>query len=208
LTRDNILFILIGILAGFIAGYLMHEVMAENQPARLVHGDSAAMPPGAAGMPGAGGGQGQQTAAQARAQEIQEMQQLQTFLQENPDNPEANLRLATLAYDTQAWRLCVDGYEHYLELTEDDPDILSDLGVCYHQMGNPQKAIEAFDRAQAVKPDHWQSRFNEVLILVRDLGDYDRAAKVLAELEQLQPDNPQVQQLATEVEQGKASASS
>jgi len=47
-----------------------------------------------------------------------------------------------------------------------------------------------------------------VLILVRDLGDYDRAAKVLAELEQLQPDNPQVQQLATEVEQGKASASS
>jgi tetratricopeptide (TPR) repeat protein len=207
LTRDNVLFILIGILAGFIAGYLMHEVMAERQPARLVHGDSAAMPPGGSGGPGAGGGQDQQTAAQARAREVQEMQQLQTFLQENPDNPAANLRLATLAYDTQAWPLCVSGYEHYLELTKEDPDILSDLGVCYHQMGNPEKAIEAFDRAQAVQPDHWQSRFNEILILTRDLGDYERAEKVLAELRELQPDNPQVEQLAAEVEREKAAAS-
>jgi len=201
LTRDNILFILIGILAGFIAGYLMHDVMAERQPARLVHGDATAAP---AGAPGATGGQAPQANAQARAQQIQE---LQKFVQANPDNTDAVLRLANLAYDAQAWPICVSSYEHYLTLADEQPDVLSDLGVCYREVGNPQKALETFDRAQELQPDHWQSRFNEVVILAFDLGEFDRAEKVLGELENLQPDNPDVKRLAAEVERRKTAAS-
>jgi tetratricopeptide (TPR) repeat protein len=201
LTRDNILFILIGILAGFIAGYLMHDVMAARQPARLVHGQAAAMPDGANGAAAAGANQ--QAAAEQR---VQEMQQLQTFVQNNPDNTEAIKRLANLAYDAQAWQLCVANYERLIELTQEDPDVLSDLGVCYRQIGEPQKALKAFERAQELQPDHWQSRYNEVVILALDLGEFDRAEKVLAELRKLQPDNPDVDRLAAEVQRRQASS--
>ncbi len=198
MTRDNVLFILIGLLAGFIGGYLMHEVMADRQPARLVHGAGAA-----AATAGAADAQGQQ-AAQDRAQE---MLQLQNFVQANPDNSEAALRLAHLAYDSQAWTLCVSSFEHYLTLAEADPGVLSDLGVCYREVGNTQKALDTLAQAQKIQPDHWQSRYNEVVILAFDLGDFERADKVLAELRKLQPDNPDVDKLAAEVARREQAAS-
>jgi hypothetical protein len=51
-----------------------------------------------------------------------------------------------------------------------------------------------------MQPDHWQSRFNEVIVLGFDLGRVDEAAQVMAELKELQPDNPNVQRLDQELE--------
>lgn len=200
MTRDNILFILIGILAGFIAGYLMHDVMAERQPPRLVHGQSAAMPPQGAG----GSATNQQAEAQQRAQE---MQQLEQFIQQNPDNVQAIQRLADLAYDSQAWPLCAANYERFMELTKEDPDVLSNLGVCYRQLGEPQKALQAFQKAYKLQPDHWQSRYNEVVILALDLGQLDQANEALAKLQKMQPNNPEVSRLADEVKKLESASS-
>lgn len=205
MTRDNVLFILIGILIGFIAGYLMQEVMLTRQPARLVHGDGAqagAPSPGGGG-PGAGARTNQQAAAQARAQEIA---QLRSYLESNPEDERAVLRLANLSYDGQSWSDCIQYYERFLELEPGQPDVLSDLGVCYQKIGEPQQALEAFDRAQEIAPDHWQSRFNEVVILAFDLGDFERAEQVLEELRELQPDNPNIERLAEEVARRQAAS--
>lgn len=206
MTRDNVLFILIGILVGFIAGYLMQEVMITRQPARLVHGDAGAAgarPPGGGPGASAGGQADQQAAAQARAQEIA---QLQTYLESNPEDERAVLRLANLSYDLQDWSDCIQYYERFLELEPGQPDVLSDLGVCYQKIGEPQRALEAFDRAQEISPDHWQSRFNEVVILAFDLGDFERAERVLEELRELQPDNPNIERLAEEVARRQAAS--
>lgn len=206
MTRDNVLFILIGILVGFIAGYLMQEVMLTRQPARLVHGAAGAAgarPPGG-GPGGANAGQAdQQAAAQARAQEIA---QLQSYLESNPEDERAVLRLANLSYDLQNWPDCIQYYERFLELEPGQPDVLSDLGVCYQKIGEPQRALDAFDRAQEIAPDHWQSRFNEVVILAFDLGDFERAERVLEELRELQPDNPNIERLAEEVARRQAAS--
>lgn len=210
MTRDNVLFILIGILVGFIAGYLMREVMASRQPARLMHGAAGVAAPA---RPGGGGGAPapEQSPGQARsgpgdAQAVaEEMRQLENHLESNPDDAQAALRLANLAYDSEAWQVCVASYERYLTLVGADPDVLSDLGVCYRETGRPDEALGAFERAQKVAPDHWQSRYNEVVILAFDLEEFERAERVLDELRALQPNNPDIESLAAEVERRRSS---
>lgn len=208
MNRDNVLFALIGILIGFIAGYLMQEVMVTRQPARLVHGESGPASPGA-GAPTSNQRTGPEAMAQARAEE---MQQLETYLAENPEDPRAVLRMANLSYVTRDWADCVRYYERFLELESGEPDVLSDLGVCYREMGEPRQALDAFDRAQELEPGHWQSRFNEVVILAFDLNDFARAEEVLEELRELQPGDAQAQRnierLAEEVARRQAGAES
>lgn len=208
MSRDNVLFIVIGILIGFIAGYLLQEVMASRQPPRLVHGQDGAAGPGAAapGQPGATGpegGAGQQQAMEARMEEIRN---LEGYLASNPEDADAILRLANLSFDVESWSRCVESFEQYLELRPADPDILSDMGVCYRGVGQLDHALELFDRAHRMEPDHWQSRFNEVVVLAFDQRDFDAAEDVLDELRSLQPDNPAVEQLAEEVARQRSAA--
>lgn len=199
MTRDNGLFIVIGILIGFIAGYLMHEVMAARQPARLVHGEAGAVAPGTpGGQPGAPGPRGTPPSQQAQ-QTRQEIESLEQYLATNPDDAEATLQLANLSFDLRNWTRCAEMYRRYLELRPGDPDVLSDLGVCYREMGEAERALEVFDRAQEIEPDHWQSRFNEVVVLAFDRRDFDAAERVLDELRAIQPGNPDVEALAEEV---------
>jgi len=195
-SRDNVLFIVIGILIGFISGYLMHEVMASRQPARLVHGDTG----GAAAAPGP---QPQGPDAAALAQEMRALEQL---VAESPEDADAVLRLAGLSFEMGAWNRCAEMYERHAELRPGDPDVLSDLALCYREMGQTDRALGALDRAQEIDPGHWRSRFNEVVILAIDRRDFDAAERVLDELRTLQPNNPDVDALAAEVARRRGTA--
>lgn len=201
MNRDNLLFIVIGVLLGFIGGYLMQEVMADHQPPRLVHGDDAAAPPAG---PAAAGAQAP-AGAEARVRGmLEEMRGLESYLAENPDDAEATLRLGTLAIEVGNWAGCVQALERYVELRDETPDLLSDLGICYSGIGNDQRALELFDRAQGIEPDHWQSRFNEAMVLGLEMGDFAAADRVIEELRELRPDDPQVDRLAQEIERRRS----
>ncbi|HBL29932.1 MAG TPA: hypothetical protein DD490_24095 [Acidobacteria bacterium] len=204
MNKDNLIAAVFGILLGFIAGYLLHEVMASRQPPRF-----AAAAPGVAGTPGAAppaaaapqsGGSPDLAAAQAAQQE---MQQLEQFVQENPDNPEALRRLADLNFDQQRWSQARGLYERFLKLKPDDVGVISDLGVVYRGLGLHQEALNQFDEAQRLEPGHWQSRFNKAIVFGFDLKQYDDAQRELAELQKLQPGNPDVARLAAEIEKAK-----
>lgn len=197
MSRDNVLFIVIGILIGFISGYLLHEVMASRQPPRLVHGDAGE---GAAPAPPPQP-QGPDPAALA-----QEMRALEQRVASDPDDADAVLRLANLSFEVGAWSRCVEMYERHAELRPGDPDVLSDLALCYREMGQAERALQALDRAQEIDPGHWRSRFNEVVILAVDQRDFDAAERVLDELRTLQPNNPDVDALAAEVARRRGTA--
>lgn len=202
MNKDSLISAVFGILLGFIAGYLLHEVMASRQPPRMVAGAQGTAP-GTQSMPGPGGPPGgppEQGSPQALQQE---MQGLERFIQENPDNAEAIRRLADLNFEQQRWPQARDLYTRFLELQPGNPDVLSDLGVVYRGLQDYPKALAQFDEAQRRMPDHWQSRFNEAIVLAFDLKRYDEAEQVLAELEKLQPNNPNVAQLAQEMQKRK-----
>jgi tetratricopeptide (TPR) repeat protein len=202
-NKDSVIAAVFGILLGFIAGYLMHEVMASRQPPRLVAGAQNTMP-GAPSMPGGGAPAEAPQADQAR-QAMQEMQALEQFVQQNPNNQEAIRQLADLNFQLQRWPQARDLYTRFLALQPGEPDVLSDLGVVYRGLGEPDKAIAHFDEAQRLAPDHWRSRYNKVIVLL-DLRRFDEAQQVMTELEQLQPNNPNVAQLAEELQKQRKAA--
>lgn len=213
MTKDNLISAVFGILLGFIAGYLLHEVMASRQPPRFVAGAGVAPSPMAGGpagqagqaMPGGEGG----APAQAPQQDPtfdQAIQQLEQLVQQNPNDAEAVRRLADLYFDQARWGQARDLYSRFLELEPGNADVLSDLGVVYRGLKDYPKALAQFDEAQRLVPDHWQSRYNEVIVLAFDLKKYDEAEQVLAELERLQPGNPNVAQLAQEMEKQRNAA--
>lgn len=190
MNRDNILFTMIGLLAGFIGGYLMHEVMAERQPAPIrspaLRADSPAKPTG--GAPPAGG----QPA-------MEQVQQLAAHVRENPEDAEAIRLLANLNYDISNWQRAAELYSRYLGLEANDFDVMTDLGATYRHLGKPQEALEQFRNVRQLAPAHWQSRYNEVLVLAFDLNDLPAAGIAMDELMSMQPDNQEVVRLAAEL---------
>lgn len=196
MNRNDALFLVIGLLVGFIGGYLMQDVMADRQPQRLVHGEAGVT---ASGAPMPTGGPAGAAADPRLQQRMQEIQSLEARVRTDPKDSDALLRLANLSFDVENWSLCVDMYERYLELQPASPDLLSDMGVCYRGIGQLDKAIELFRRAQQMDPSHWPSRFNEAVVLGIDRRDFDAADSVIEDLRALQPDNPQVERLAEEI---------
>ncbi len=211
MNRDNALFITIGLLAGFIAGYLMRDVMATRQPAFQGDGQQIAaagsMPqtaPPAVGSPAAPIGAAAEPAAGGAP--MAEIQRLREHLDKNPNDADAMLLLANLNFDIKNWDRARELYARHLELKPGDADVITDMGVCYRELGDFQQALTLFDQAQKLAPDHWQSRYNKVVVLAFDLKDYNGAQKILDELKQLQPQNASIAELAAEVARRRSAA--
>jgi tetratricopeptide (TPR) repeat protein len=161
--------------------------MAARQPSRLPSG----APSGAVANAAAPGG--------GMPASMEEIQRLRQHVEANPGDADAILLLANLNTQIQNWQRAAELYERRLALRPDDPDVLTDLGSAQRGLGEPEKALATLRRAQALAPRHWQSRYNEVVILAFDLGRPAEARQALAPLIEMQPDNSQVAELAAEV---------
>jgi tetratricopeptide (TPR) repeat protein len=78
-----------------------------------------------------------------------------------------------------------DYYEKARAIKDDSPDVLTDLGVCYKESGNQQKALTLFDKAADMSPEHWQSRYNAAVVRLFDLNDPAGAKVELEKLKKL-----------------------
>lgn len=188
MTRDNALYILIGLLAGFISGYFVHEVVVARQAPRAGPNPNVGQPP----VPS--------TTAPPGGAPTGEIERLRRVVQQNPEDAEALLRLANLNYDIGGWERAQELYDRYLEIRPASPNVLTDLGTTYRNMGRFDEALERFRSAREMDPQHWQSLYNQIVVLAFDLGRMDQANELLEELRRLQPGNPDVERLATEVE--------
>jgi tetratricopeptide (TPR) repeat protein len=195
---------MIGLLAGFIAGYLVHDAVAVRQPPRLPAGAAIAAAGPSAAAPGSPGGSMPASPPGDPMAPMAEIQRLREHVEQNPDDADAILLLANLNFDIRNWERARELYSRHLELRPGNPDILTDLGVAYRELGQHQKALELFDQAQRLQPNHWQSLYNQIVVHAFDLEDYPAADRLLAELRRLQPDNPSVGELATEIARRRA----
>lgn len=207
MNRDHFLYLIIGLLAGFISGYLVHESMSARQPAPLWHGAGQAAPgaPGAQAQAQTNPGQNNPGAGGGPMAAMEQVQRLRTYVEENPQDLEALRQLANMNYDIGNWQRAAELFERLLAQDDTDVDAMTDLGACNRNLGRLDDALALFKKVREVEPDHWQSRFNEVLILAFDKGDLGATDELLADLKRLQPGNPDVQRLITEVERRKGS---
>jgi TPR repeat protein len=183
MLKNPLITAVVGLLLGFFVGFLVGQGQPAA-PAAPAAGDPHAGVPGAPPLSGAQEAPvpGGRTTATASPQLMEQARELDRLLAEDPASYTHLVQAGNLQYDMQNYPKAADFYERARAIRDDSADVMTDLGVCYREMKNPQKAIELFDKAADADPAHWQSRYNAVVVRLFDMGD---PAGARAELEKL-----------------------
>jgi len=199
-NKQQLAFLLAGIAFGTLLGYGWFNAM-DKAPA-----EHAAVAPGPAAAPAGPRAPTQvgTSGAEGGAPMMREINALKQRVQDEPQDAEALARLANVYHEIGMWQQAVDWYVKALEVTPGDPDMLTDMGVCYRGLGEYDRALSLFDEAQALHPEHWESLFNTAVVAGFDLAQYDRALTALDALEQLNPEAPRLGELRAAIEQAQA----
>lgn len=106
----------------------------------------------------------------------------------NPDNVKNWIELGNEYFDTDDYTKAINAYNKSLELSPNDPNVLTDLGIMHQRIGQPEKAIEMFEKAAAVNPSHEESRFNKGVVLLYDLKDKEGTIAAWEDLLKVNPE--------------------
>ena len=107
------------------------------------------MPPGAApGMPPGG------MPAPAPGDNFQaRITAMQAVVARDPKNFDAWVQLGNDYFDTRQPQKAIDAYGRALELKPDNPNVLTDQGVMYRDIGQFDKAIANFTEGEPGRPE-------------------------------------------------------
>ncbi|MDO8589203.1 MAG: tetratricopeptide repeat protein [Armatimonadota bacterium] len=92
------------------------------------------------------------------------------------------------AFDAHNRQAAIEAYEKALEMDPHNPDVLTDTGTMYLELGNTQKAIEYFQRAANESPEHANSRYN-LAIAFMSAKRYGEAAMAFREYLRISPND-------------------
>jgi tetratricopeptide (TPR) repeat protein len=197
MTRDNVLFTVCGLLTGFIVGYFVASSAHPPVPALSSTASSGT----------AGGAPGDTAPAPSAAELATRVKEIQNAIQRDPANVDLQVQLANTYYDASDWKSAAESYEKTLPKKGSDPNLLTDLGSCYRNLGNFDKALEMYQRAQAVQPTHSQSLLNSVLVYTFDLKDAARAQTAFDRLKKEHPEIPRLDDLQLKISALRAAKS-
>jgi tetratricopeptide (TPR) repeat protein len=190
MTRDNVLFTMVGALSGFIVGFF---VAGGSRPAPAA--SPAAAPATASAAP---------AAAPVAPARLAEMRQA---AQRSPDDMDAARELANAYYDSSDWANAAEWYEKVVGKKPADADLLTDLGSCYRNLSKFPKAVELYKKAQTASPGHPQSLLNLALVYTFDLKEPGPAQEALDHLKKAHPEIPKLEDLQLRISALRASKS-
>ncbi|HVF67219.1 MAG TPA: tetratricopeptide repeat protein [Pyrinomonadaceae bacterium] len=199
MTRENILFGVVGLLLGYVIAFHLVVYVNHSRP------DAAggALPDGhpeLAGGAGAGNeAQRLKSAADAAARAAEE----------SPKDFDAQLKAAMAFMDAGGFDEASAFLARANALRPDDLDVRSELAVTYFMRTPPQKekAITELRRNLETDPSHLPSLHNLTRMLL-ETKRLDEAEATLEKLEKAKPDYEQLPQLRSEVEGARRAAKS
>lgn len=124
-----------------------------------------------------------------------ELKALEARVAKDPEDLEAWIELGNLNYDMGRPAEAIRAYEKALALKPGNPDVMTDMGTMYRLLGQPQKAVELFREAHRVDPNHFNSLYNEGVVLLHDLNDMAGAARAWEEFLKLVPQGEQSERI-------------
>ena len=233
MTKDNILFCIIGLLAGLIIGFFVTNSINKQQGVGMATTATTAAANGQlpSGHPEVPGGQ--------QSMGIPEVQAAIEKARAEPDNFDAQVRAADLFYQIERFdgaieflkranQLKPDDYDVIVHLGNanfdsskfdeaekwytvalskkvDDVDVRTDLGLTFmfREPANYDRAIQEFKRSLEYKPDHPQTLQNLTVAYTKK-GDATNAATTLAKLQSADGSNPSIAKLRTDIDAIKA----
>jgi tetratricopeptide (TPR) repeat protein len=182
MSRENILFAIIGILFGFIVGFMFASSMSQKQAMQQTTAASQGMP---ADHPPVGGAQAQNQDPQAvRAQVSASLEKARN----EPNNFEAQMQAAELYYQIQRYDQAIEFLLKANQLKPTDYQAVAALGVANLDAGHYDTAEKWYRAAIKMKPD-------DVMVLAGlaeatlGKGDAKAAEDAIAKLEKVDPNS-------------------
>ena len=192
MTRDNLLFAIIGILIGFIIGFMLANSILTREAALRAAPLSAAqqggnLPPN---HPPVGGGDQQAADPQQMFTQVQEaMKQAR----EHPDNFDAQLTAAKLEYQIQRFDQAIEYLLIANKLKPNDFNVLGMLGVANMDAGHFD-AAEKWYRAALIKKPEDIPVLDGLCAVLLSKGDAKGAEEAINKLAKIDPTNQDLQQ--------------
>jgi len=233
MTRENILFAVVGLLLGYVVAFHLVVYINQNQPvARSSSGAqaSANLPPDHPALP---------------TNDVKDRQRLQSSAEsaakaasENPQNFDAQVAAAEAYFQAGSFEDSIDFLSRANKLRPDDYDTIVKLGNVYSSAERYDDAEKWYKAALAKKPDDFDARselaltyfmreprqtdkavaelrqnlaqdpthvpsLHNLALMLMDAKQFDEAASTLDRLEKVKPDYDQLPRLREELEKAR-----
>ena len=239
MTKDNILFSIIGLLLGLIAGYVFATTVNQRGVASKTSSGNAAgqvtqdsrlhenkLPTGGETIAGQDtmSADDAATLEQAKSQpgnfEVQMQagailyqnhrydEAIEIFTRANqlrPDSYEATVALGNTNFDAGQYETAEKWYTAALVKKPDDVNVRTDLGLTFlfREPMDVDRAIKEFRQSLSIDPNHIQTLQNLTVALTKK-GAFDEADAALKKLAEVDPSNPGLAKLRTELDAARS----
>jgi len=198
-NRNVVIAFVAGLAAGLAVGWSVASSVSKPSGPVIAAPIVQPMPNPAPGLPA---GMGQPPAA-ALDQRIATHEQI---VKQDPKNAQAWVQLGNDYFDSHQRERSIEAYGKALALQPDDPDVLTDQGIMYREVGKFDLAVRNFEHANRVAPRHVQSLFNLGVVYAYDLRQTEKAIEAWTRVIQLDPNSTQAIQARTALGQLQAGA--
>ena len=195
MTRDNLLFAIIGVLLGFIIGFMFASNISQRE-ARLTGAPASQNLP-ADHPPIQGGGQ------QDPQKIFEQVQESMAKARNEPNNFEAQVSAARLEYQIQRYDQAVEFLLKANQLKPDDYDVILMLGAANLEGGHYDMADKWYKIALKKKPDD-VGVLASLAYMELQKGDAKSAETAIAALAKVDPDNQDLPQFRERLENLKS----
>lgn len=183
MKKETVLYVVVALLVGFLGGYLVIGVSSKKSST-----------PAMGGMPVGGGSPVDYQQRIAEAEKI---------VARDPNNVQVWLQLGNDYFDTDQPQKAINAYDKVLQLQPNNPNVLTDQGIMFRRVGWFDRAIANFEKAQQLDPKHSQSLYNLGIVYMEDLKQPDKAIKAWSRFLEVDPTNPNAQQIRMLIDQAR-----
>ena len=199
MTRDNLLFSIIGILLGFIVGFMFASNLAQREASPAAAARTQALPPDHPSV-------GDAPAAAPGQMQAQVSAALDTARKE-PNNFEAQLKAAELYYQIQRYDDAIGYLLKANQLQPDSYETVANLGMVNMDAGHFETAEKWYKAASLKKPDDVRVLDGLCLVFLEQ-GKAKEAEDTIARLAKADPSNQDLAQFRDRLTKLKATGKS
>jgi tetratricopeptide (TPR) repeat protein len=202
MSRDNLLFVIIGILLGFIAGFMFATSWSQRDAATRAAATTTQQGQNLPlNHPPVGGDQSSDGGQQMLAQ----VQEAMKRAREHPEDFDAQVTAAQLEYKIQRYDQAIEYLLIANKLKPTDQDVLFMLAVANLDAGHYEAAIQWYKAALQKKPNDMVllDGYCAALLGKGDAKGAEDAINKLAKLDPTNPDLPQFRDKLAELKSGK-----
>jgi len=180
MTRDAVIFGIAGTMFGLLAGWIIGSQQARPAPAAQAAVQSA--PASQAN-----------DEPQAPPIDLKRAAALEQEANAKPNDAAVRVELGNLYYDAKRFDLAIPWYEASLRLNPKNIDVSTDLAVCYHSIGEADRALRQIDQSLAIDPKHAKTLLNQGIIRAFGKQDLDGALESWENVVKFAPNTPEAE---------------